>query len=272
MSDLSFYMEGTNGKGVLLVHGLTGAPAEMKFVGKHLNKLGFTVYAPLLAGHGKDEKLLRNTNYKDWVESIKQAALEFKSKISEMHFAGICVGGQIALLAAAQNPGLFKSAVIYSSTLRYDGWNSPLYFKLGPAGLPIVAKIPFLNRISFGESHPYGFKSDRVRNAIMKAGIEGTLPTFSIYSLNENFKLNRMLKKMLPKIKIPTLLIHAREDDVSHPRNAEKIKSLHGGECEIFYLDDSYHMIHVDQERSKVARLSAEFFGYVEAKQAEQYA
>jgi carboxylesterase len=38
MKDYSFYREGTNGKGVLLVHGLTGAPAEMKFLCKRLIK------------------------------------------------------------------------------------------------------------------------------------------------------------------------------------------------------------------------------------------
>ncbi len=54
-------------KGVLLVHGLTGSPLEMKFVGKQLNKMGFTVYAPTLAGHCQDEKALVETTYEDWI-------------------------------------------------------------------------------------------------------------------------------------------------------------------------------------------------------------
>ena len=55
MKDYSFYLEGRTDKGVLLVHGLTGAPAEMKFVGKQLHKRGFTVYGPTLPGHCLDE-------------------------------------------------------------------------------------------------------------------------------------------------------------------------------------------------------------------------
>jgi carboxylesterase len=58
----------------------------------------------------------------------------------------------------------------------------------------------------------------------------------------------------------PTLLIHAKEDDVSHPRNAERIQRLHGGQCEVVLLDNSYHMLHIDQERHKVADLTADFF------------
>ena len=50
MKDYSFHWEGTNGKGVLLVHGLTGAPAEMMFVGRQLHKRGFTVSNPNAKG------------------------------------------------------------------------------------------------------------------------------------------------------------------------------------------------------------------------------
>jgi carboxylesterase len=64
----------------------------------------------------------------------------------------------------------------------------------------------------------------------------------------------------LPSITIPTLLIHARDDDVSHPRNARRIQRLHGGSCDIVYLENSYHMIHVDRERDRVAELTAGFF------------
>ena len=42
---------------------------------------------------------------------------------------------------------------------------------------------------------------------------------------------------------------------------AEAIQKLHGGRCEIGWLEDSYHMIHVDQERHKVAHMTADFFG-----------
>ena len=37
--------------GFLLVHGLAGTPAEMKILGKRLNRYGFTVLCPQLAGH-----------------------------------------------------------------------------------------------------------------------------------------------------------------------------------------------------------------------------
>ena len=46
--------------GVLLIHGLTGTPAEMRFVATGLHQQGFTVYGMQLAGHcGSVEDLLR---------------------------------------------------------------------------------------------------------------------------------------------------------------------------------------------------------------------
>jgi carboxylesterase len=92
------------------------------------------------------------------------------------------------------------------------------------------------------------------------ASLKGVLPAFPAIALYQNFRLNRALRAALPGVSIPTLLIHAREDDVSHPRNAQRIQRLHGGSCDLVYMQDSYHMVHVDRERDRVAQLTADFF------------
>ncbi len=262
-TDYSFFLPGSQQKGIILVHGLTGSPAEMKFVGKHLHKQGLTVYAPTLAGHCADDARLLATRCEDWVQSIKDAITKMRDEVAEIYLAGICVGGQVALLAAQQNPDKVKGVVIYSATLNYDGWNTPFYYPWSRYIMPLLVRIPAMRRVNFAETPPYGIKSDRVRNAVMRGGdgIEGTLPHFPAMALYENHRLNKQLAKVLPQTNIPTLLIHAREDDVSHPRNAEEICRLHGGACKIEWLDDSYHLVHVDQERKKTAALTAQFCG-----------
>ncbi len=266
MSQYDFRMAGSPKKGILLVHGLTGSPAEMRFVGKALNRMGFTIYAPTLAGHCQDEAALTATRYEDWVDSVRAAIRQFATEVDELYLAGICVGGAIALYAAEQEKHLVRGVTIFSPLLNYDGWNVPFYYPWAPKGIPLMMKLPLINRIAFGEAPPYGIKSERIRNAIIGKGgsIEGTLPRFPAKSLYQNFRLNRELCRILPNIKIPTLLVHAREDDVGHPRNAIAIQQLHGGHCHIAWLEDSYHMIHVDQERQKVAKLTGEFFGLPE--------
>jgi carboxylesterase len=262
MNDYSFYWEGSSGKGVLLVHGLTGAPMEMKFIGKQLHKRGYSVYAPTLPGHCQDKRSLLRTKFEDWLSGLRESLHLFRKKVKEVHAAGICVGGALALYLAYSEPTLLETVVIYSATLNYDGWNVPFYYPWARYGIPLLIHLPFVKRLAFSETAPYGIKSERVRKMVMSDGsvIAGALPSFPMGTLYENYRLNKALEKALPLIQTPTLLIHAKEDDVSHPRNADRIQKLHGGRCELVLLDDSYHMLHIDQERHKVADLTIDFF------------
>ena len=97
MKDRSFRIRGEGEKGVLLIHGLTGAPSEMKSVGRVLHKRGFGLYAPMLAGHGGTEADLLKTDWRDWVDSASQAYLDFAREVDEVYVAGICAGGAIGL-------------------------------------------------------------------------------------------------------------------------------------------------------------------------------
>ena len=40
----------------------------------------------------------------------------------------------------------------------------------------------------------------------------------------------------------------------------DRLQACLAGETELHYLNDSFHMIHVDRERDLVAELSADFF------------
>jgi carboxylesterase len=257
-----FFFEGSREKGVLLIHGLTGAPVEMRFVGKMLNRHGFTVYAPRLAGHCQDIEALEATKYEDWIDSLRQPLDQLKSEVRKVYTAGICVGGAIGLMLAHQERGKIEKSVIYSPTLHYDGWNQRMWERIGAHLINPLRWVSALHHISFAERAPFGIKDERMRRFLLEgANMKGILPVFPVGALYQNFRLNRALKASLPDMTVPTLLLHAREDDVSHPRNAEKIKRLHGGQCDLQYLEDSYHMIHVDRERDRVAEMTAAFFG-----------
>ena len=82
--DLTFRLDGALGKAVLLIHGMTGAPGEMKFLAKRLHKRGFSVAAPLLAGHGVDEANLLRTTWRDWLGSVREAYRALKADHDEV--------------------------------------------------------------------------------------------------------------------------------------------------------------------------------------------
>ena len=257
MKDLSFFYEGWNGKGVLLIHGLTGVPAEMKWVGRALHKKGYSVYAPLLAGHGIDEATLIKTRWQDWLDSTLDAAVDFRTKVDHMFSAGICVGGKLGMLAAKEQPGLLDAVALYSACFRYDGWNVPFHYKL-MSYLPLwTANVPWFKDIQFAETPSIGIKDERLRKAMQRLSGEGVLDDFPVPALKEMLSLSKHMKKTLPTMTTPTLILHASEDDLSNPRHARYIDRHIGAPR---WLEDSYHMIHVDREHDKVADMTAEYF------------
>lgn len=257
---LSFFLEGSNDKGVLLVHGLTGAPAEMKLVARHLHRKGYSVYAPLLAGHGVDAGTLRRTRWEDWLESVVQASELLAQRTQQVFAAGICVGGKLSMLAAERHPDTIRAVAIYSPCFDYDGWDVPFYYPLLSSQIGWLSRIPFLDRLNFRETASLGIKDERMRKLIEAMGGEGVLEKFPGRGLVEMHRLGKALRGRLPEIKTPTLILHAEDDDLSNPRHARYISDHIGGPHQLRWIKDSYHMIHVDRQHRQVADFTADFF------------
>jgi carboxylesterase len=261
--DLSFRLRGGLGKAVLLIHGMTGAPGEMKFLAKRLHRRGLSVYAPLLAGHGVDEANLLNSTWEDWLASVREGFQDLKSDHDEIFVAGICVGGALGLALAAEDPSVAGSAV-YSMTYRYDGWNMKRWYSGVRPLVEPFAGLPLIRKISFVEPYPFGLKDERLRDgmaATQGAVIPGALDRIPLGAMAEMHWLADHLDAVGRLINQPTLILHAQDDDMSHPRNAFRLRDKLAGPVELHLLDDCYHMIHVDRQRDLVGDLTADFCG-----------
>lgn len=262
MSDRSFHVRGDGQKGVLLLHGLGGAPGEMKAVGRLLHRKGFGLYAPLLAGHGGTTVDLLKTEWRDWVASARAAYLKFMCEVDEVYVAGICAGGAIGLELCAEFPEI-RGAAVYSMLFEYDGWSMPKI----TAGAPLIqtiASLPLVRRMSFTQPHPYGLKDLRLRELAgqaLQSMIPGALDRMPLGAMHQLYQLSRHVEQVAPMVRAPTLIVHAREDDTSHLRNAYRLRAALGGPSEVVVLEDSYHLVHVDKEHAHVAALTSEFFG-----------
>ena len=262
MIDRSFELKGDGRKGVLLIHGLTGAPSEMRPLARRLNRAGFDVSVPQLAGHGVDEATLLKTTWRDWLDSMRAGYQRLAKEVDEVYVAGICVGGALGLALCAETPEI-RGAAAYSMTFEYDGWNMPQFAVAAPL-IQFVAHLPLVRRLSWKETYPYGLKDLRLRELASREPdtlIEGSIDRLPIGALYEMYRLARHVERLGPEILTPTLIVHAREDDMAHLRNAERLRDALGGPVRLEILEDSYHMIHVDKERSRVGDMTAAFFG-----------
>lgn len=256
----SFYEEGTTGKAVMLIHGMSGAPAEMRLLARQFVRLGYSVFAPLLAGHGRGAQALRGSRWQDWLDSVAMAADWLAARSDRVFGAGICVGGKLALLASHRAASPIRSVALYSPCFYYDGWNVPRYYALLSPHIHWIQHIPFVDRLNFSETPSLGIKDDRLRRMIAGMESKGVLSHFPGRGLVEMHGLGTHLKTKLSTITTPSLIIHSTEDDLSGPRHARYIADRLPGPKALHWLHDSYHMIHVDREHRKVAALSAQFF------------
>lgn len=255
--------------GVLLIHGLTGTPNEMRFVAKGLNRNGFTVHGMQLAGHCGSEEDLLKTGWHDWYRSVWEAADRLRSEVDHMFVAGLSMGSLLALKLAADRPEDVDGLGLYGTTFVYDGWTIPWIGKLSFL-LPLVVGLGFGHRQKFHECFPYGIKDERIRQRIAGSMLDGDsaaagLPGNPWPSLAEFYRLSFRVRQQLHSIHTPCLVVHAVDDDVASLKNVRMIVRGVKGPVETVLLENSYHMVTVDQERDKLIDRSTRFFNHVAA-------
>ncbi|HEX6790019.1 MAG TPA: alpha/beta fold hydrolase [Candidatus Krumholzibacteria bacterium] len=95
------FLHDTDAPVVLLLHGSTGTPAEMRDLGTHLHSHGISVYCPRIGATGTRDKA---RSWEGWV-SQAQMAIEITAASSDMTFvAGLSLGGAVALMLADRSP------------------------------------------------------------------------------------------------------------------------------------------------------------------------
>ena len=250
--------------GVLLIHGLTGTPTEMRVLGKGLHKAGFTVHGMQLAGHCGDAQDLLATGWRDWYASVESAFDRLRAQVEQCFVGGLSMGALLALRLAAERSRQVDGVGVYGATFRHDGWNIPWIAKLSFL-LPLFTRLGGGRTRTFMEQPPYGLRDERVRaqvGAAMLAGDSGAagLPGNPWPSLAELYLLSRAVRRQLAQVTAPCLVAHASDDDIASLRNAEIVARSVSGPVQMMLLDNSYHMITLDRERRSLIARSCEFF------------
>lgn len=263
-----FLLEGDR-RGVLLIHGLTGTPLEMRLLARGLNQQGFTVHGMQLAGHCGDMEDLLATGWRDWHASVEAAADRLRARVDHLFVGGLSMGALLALKLAAERPQQVAGVGVYGATFRYDGWNIPWMARLSFL-LPLLKRLGISRNRVFEEEYPYGLRDERLRNQVEAAMRSGDSSVAGLlgnpwHSLAELHQLSRDVRRLLPRVTTPCLVAHAADDDVASLRNARLVMQRVAGPAELLLLEDSYHMITIDRERRTLIEHSARFFDAIVA-------
>jgi len=237
---------GTN-KAALLIHGLTGSPSEMRYIGEVLNKAGYHVRAPLLPGHGTTIKDLNNTRWDDWFNAAELNFFGLSAHFEHIFIAGISMGGLVTLKLLEAKNGRVAGAAIVSTPMIFSDWKAKYLLPIGsifglhrligdvPKSIPDVAK----------KNGPTHVCYDR-DSAIAAASL---------------LKLLKQVKRNLNHINSPLLIIQSRLDQVVSSKSAHIIEQGISSKIkEILLLKKSYHTATVDVEKELVAGKILDFF------------
>lgn len=226
-----FFFKG-NDTGILLVHGLTGTPKEMRPLGEYLADKGYTVHGIRLQGHATNIDDLKRTHWEDWLNSVEDGYYHLHNTTRKTFMVGISMGGVLALLAAAQ---LAVAGVAALST---------------PFALPPDPRLPWVKYLALIQPELAKQSSDWQDQAMASQHIE--YPTYPTRSIAELYELLKAMRTALPRITAPVLLIHSRADGSIAFENMQQIYDHLRTSKDMVDLQHSGHNMTCDLEKEQV--------------------
>jgi len=239
-----FFLQG-NRTGVLLIHGFTGAPKEMRWMGEYLNQQGLTCLGIRLAGHATNPEDMRRSRWTDWTASVEDGFHLLSGSVDRIYLAGLSMGGALSLLMSSR---LDVAGVVAMSTPHQLPQDYPLWaLELYSLFVPDAPKSKEVPGSSWFDKEAYASHISYPMN-----------PMRSVVQLK--LLLNEM-QAALPKIRKPVLLIHSKDDTYVLPKNAENIYAglVNASDKTKLYVTGSGHVVTRDAARQQVFDAALKF-------------
>lgn len=230
--------------GVLLLHGYTATPVEVDWLARILNGKGYTVFCPLLPGHGTKIEDLHRCQWEDWVNHADHEYKRLSSRCGSVFVGGESLGGLIALSLALKDSDI-KGLLLYAPAL-----------------------IPKTPRAYLAPILRYFIKSLRKRRAgVSNPIVDNRWQGYELDSIPaaaQVIKLQKLVRVSLSKITHPILIVQGRLDQTIRPEGAEEIYyKISSTFKHLIWLENSTHCLLLDKERIQAAQLTIKFIEQV---------
>lgn len=205
-----------NGTPVLLVHGLGGRSEDWRNLAPYLVRAGCHVYMPDLPGYGRSDK---PANFSYSIPDEGNAVLGFMNALGllQAHLGGWSMGGWIAQYLAAEHPERFTRLVLFDSAGIYEKptWNTDLFTPVSAIELDQLDKL----LMPHPPAVPGFIANDILRESRDRAWI--------IHRALASMLTGRdATDKLLPKIKMPVLIVWGALDHITPLSQGETIHRL----------------------------------------------
>ena len=246
---------------VLLFHGLTGSPVEMKKYGAYLHKLGYDIYCYSFPGHGNKLNEIMSVTWRDWCNFAQGKYNEIRPKYDNFFVSGLCLGAAVSLYLAENNQDI-SGVISLSTTLYLDGFCLPKIKFLMPLGLNTIVRYFY----TFPEDESMGIKNEITRKSLAKIMTKTTvgMDNYPLSCVYELLKLSKVVIANLEKVTAPLLLVHSITDNLTSVKSAKVVYDKVSSKVKKYVeLKDSYHMVLYDNEKMFVYDTVENFIGEI---------
>ena len=230
-------------RAVLRLHGFTGSSADVRMLGRFLEKHNYTCYAPHYKGHGVEPEQLITTGPSDWWQDVVESYHFLKEKgYAEIAVAGLSLGGVYALKLALNEP--VKGVVTMCS---------PMTMR--------TTDIMFQGVLEYAQI----FKKRQGKNAEqIKQEIE-VMKEQGMPSLQDLQQLVVSTSREIDMLYTPVFVVQSRNDHVINPDSATIIyETVESPNKRLKWFEKSGHVITIGPEKEQLHEDILMFFNDLE--------
>lgn len=233
---------GTNGHGVVVLHGFTGNPSSMRGLAEAFHAAGFSVEMPRLPGHGTTADDLMHTSWDDWSATAEATYRSLSARVDKIVVAGLSMGGSLTCWLATKHPEIAGIVCVNPAT------------QVSPDMRAAVEGL-----LEAGEDRMPGIASD-IADPDAEEGAYGETPLAPLLSL---FAAAEQFGPHFPQITCPVLLMTSPQDHVVPPTDSDYLASTVAGPVERISLERSYHVATLDYDKDILEAAAVDFAGKV---------
>lgn len=215
-------------RAVLLLHGFTGHSADVRMIGRYLEKKGYTSYAPIYRGHGRSPEELIESSPSQWWEDVLAAYDYLKSLgYEEIAVAGLSMGGALGIKLASLKE--VKGVIPMCTPMFFDN-----------------DKQLTQSFLLFGKRFKQFEKKEKeVIQEELELLYEASRPLFKEI---EHFITE--LSKQVDLVYTPSFIVQARKDEIINPESANYLfEHIEAEHKELKWYENSGHAITFGPER-----------------------
>lgn len=218
-------------RAVLLLHGFTGHTADVRMLGRFLEKKGYTSHAPIYRGHGLPPEELIKAHPDEWWEDVEEAFNHLQDLgYKEIAVCGLSLGGVLSLKLA------------YSEKVK--------------AVLPMSTPMFFDNRTQL----THGFEKFATEYKQLQEEPTETIDQEVKALLDDAKPLFHQLGKLINEVKThvdtiytPAFVVQPRNDELINIDSASYIyNNIQSDHKEMKWYEESGHVITLGEEREKL--------------------